>query len=131
MTITKIGKTALLTLGLGISLSFVYPSLSSYAFDYESAVISDINDSIDSIREDKEILATIYLCDTYDIKDAPSKSAGTVQTVFSGQSVTMLENPTDEDGNVWSRVSFFYGEGRYNPQIKIKPIIKNNQTDQN
>ncbi|MBR6003159.1 MAG: hypothetical protein IK068_00385, partial [Lachnospiraceae bacterium] len=113
MTITKIGKTALLTLGLGISLSLVYPSLSSYAFDYESAVISDINDSIDSIREDKEILATIYLCDTYDIKDAPSKSAGTVQTVYSGQSVTILGTATDDEGNVWARVSFFYGEDKY------------------
>ena len=112
MTITKIGKTALLTLGLGISLSLVYPSLSSYAFDYESAVISDINDSIDSIREDKEILATIYLCDTYDIKDAPSKSAGTVQTVYSGQSVTILGTATDDEGNVWARVSFFYGEDK-------------------
>ena len=113
MISTKAGKTALFTLGLCLCLSFLYPSLDSYASDFTSEVLSEINDSIDTIREKKEILATIYLCDTYDIKDAPSNNAGTVQTVFSGQSVTILENTTDEDGNVWSRVSFFYGEDKY------------------
>jgi beta-N-acetylglucosaminidase len=109
----KVGKTALFTLGLGLCLSFLYPSLDSYASDFVSEVLDEVNDSIDTIRENKEILATIYLCDTYDIKDAPSKTAGTVQTVFSGQSVTILENTTDEEGNVWAKVSFFYGEDKY------------------
>lgn len=75
-------------------------------------------ENLQEITEQKSILALVYLCDKYEVKDSPSKDGGTVVSVVSGQSVQIEGVNLDEEGNVWYKVSLYQQDQDYTGYIE-------------
>ncbi|MDE5931605.1 MAG: SH3 domain-containing protein, partial [Lachnospiraceae bacterium] len=66
--------------------------------------------SLYQIIQKKAVLASVYLCDEYEVKAAPSPDSETIHTVVSGQSVQIIDVESDEYGRIWYQV-FLYQNG--------------------
>lgn len=61
---------------------------------------------LDVLAKGKDILALIYLCDSYDVKKEPGAAKETLVSVESGQSVRITGVAEDALRNIWFQVSF-------------------------
>ena len=73
---------------------------------------------LQGITDQKSILAVVYLCNTYDIKDAPGIDAATVVSVTCGQSVQIVGVDLDGAGNAWYKVLFYQQDQQYEGYIE-------------
>ena len=96
-----------------ISDEVVEEEITTQIEDLETA-----QEDLQGITEQKSILALVYLCDQYEVKDTPSKEGSTVVSVMSGQSVQIEGVDLDEEGNVWYMVSLYQNEQPYTGYIE-------------
>ncbi|MCM1253872.1 MAG: hypothetical protein NC321_13710 [Clostridium sp.] len=89
------------------------PADSNMIHDLEEA-----QEALQDISEDKSILALVYLCDEYEVKDTAGQDGETVCTVASGQSVQIVDAALDEYGAVWYQVILYRGEKEYKGYIE-------------
>ncbi|MCM1386929.1 MAG: hypothetical protein NC231_06355 [Bacillus sp. (in: Bacteria)] len=89
------------------------PADSNMIHDLEEA-----QEALEDISENKSILALVYLCDEYEVKDTPGQGGETVCTVASGQSVQIVDAALDEYGAVWYQVILYQGEKEYKGYIE-------------
>ena len=75
-------------------------------------------EDLQGITKQKSVLAVVYLCDKYEVKDRSSKNGSTVVSVVSGQSVQIVGVDLDEEGNVWYKVSFYVEDKNYKGYIE-------------
>ena len=73
---------------------------------------------LQKISQKKEILALIYLTDTYEVRESASAEAGAIATVESGQTVEIQDVEVDENYNIWYHVAFYLGENSYNGYVE-------------
>ncbi len=73
---------------------------------------------LQDILQRKAILASVYLCDEYEVKESPSPDSGTVRTVVSGQSVQITDVESDAYGNIWYRVLLYWNGGEYTGYVE-------------
>ncbi len=73
---------------------------------------------LQKISQKKEILALVYLTDTYEVRESASAEAGTIATVESGQTVEIQNVEVDENYNIWYHVAFYLGENSYNGYVE-------------
>lgn len=66
----------------------------------------------------KDVLALVYLCDSYTVKQEPDKAASDVAAVASGQSVQITGIGEDNSKNIWYKVSFDLQGSSYNGYIE-------------
>ncbi len=86
-----------------------------------SGVIHDLEEAssdLQDIAQDKSILALVYLCDKYEVKDTPDQDGKTIHTVVSGQSVQITDVALDEYGAVWYQVILYLNEKEYTGYIE-------------
>lgn len=74
--------------------------------------------SLQNIIRVKAVLASVYLCDTYEIKAGPSSDDETIYTVGSGQSVQITDVEADEYGIVWYQVLLYRNGTAYTGYIE-------------
>ena len=84
-------------------------------------------EDLQGITEQKSILALVYLCDKYEVKDAPSKDGAAVVSVVSGQSVQIESVDLDEEGNVWYKVSLYRQDKNYSGYIEKKYLATSDE----
>ena len=77
-----------------VMVNAVYASVTLVSPDKAAA-------ELDTLAKTKNILALVYLCDSYDVKKEPGSSAETLLTVNSGQSVQITGVTTDSLRNIW------------------------------
>ena len=82
---------------------------------------------LQEITAKKSILAVVYLCDTYDVKDAPAADAGTVATVASGQSVQIEGVDLDSAGNAWYKALFYQQDKQYEGYIEKRFLVTSDE----
>ena len=82
---------------------------------------------LQAITEQKSVLALVYLCSQYEVKESPAKDGNTVITVVSGQSVQIEDVKTDKDGNVWYKVLLYQKENAYNGYIEKKYLATSDE----
>ena len=70
------------------------------------------------IIQKKAVLASIYLCDEYEVKAEPSLESETVHTVVSGQSVQITDVETDEYGGIWYQVLLYQNGVEYTGYVE-------------
>ena len=70
------------------------------------------------IIQKKAVLASIYLCDEYEVKTEPSLESETVHTVVSGQSVQITDVETDEYGGIWYQVLLYQNGVEYTGYVE-------------
>lgn len=71
-----------------------------------------------SVVASKDVLALVYLCDTYTVKQEPDKASSDVASVASGQSVQITGIGEDNSKNIWYKVSFDLQGSSYNGYIE-------------
>lgn len=74
--------------------------------------------SLYHIVQEKAVLASVYLCDEYEVKAAPSLDSETVHTVVSGQSVQITDVETDEYGGIWYQVLLYQNGAEYTGYVE-------------
>lgn len=79
---------------------------STYAEDWVAEIVSEANAALSEIVNDNPVLGAVYLCDSFEIKDIPSGDGNVIATIYSGQSVYILEEAVDSDFNLWAKISF-------------------------
>ena len=84
-------------------------------------------EDLDDITEQKSILALVYLCDKYDVKESPSFDSSTVVSVVSGQSVQILGVDLDDEGNVWYKVSLYQQDKKYEGYIEKRYLATSDE----
>ena len=84
-------------------------------------------DDLLDIAEQKSILALVYLCNKYEVKDIPSKDGETVVSVVSGQSVQIEGVDLDKEGNVWYKVSLYQKEKNYSGYIEKRYLATSDE----
>ena len=80
--------------------------------------LEEASSDLQDISQDKSILALVYLCDKYEVKDTPDQDGETVHTVVSGQSVQITDVALDENGAVWYQVILYLNEKEYKGYIE-------------
>ncbi len=102
----RLSCIAILAAGvLGITLSGVH------ALDEETAAfVEEARGALKEITDEKVVMALVYLSDEYPIRQEPSYDSAVVQTVRSGQQVQIKDVYLDDNYEVWSYVTFYYGE---------------------
>ncbi len=102
----KISCILILVCGvLGLTMSGVH------ALEAEmEAWVEEARGELSALTEEKVIMALVYLNDQYPIRQEPSYDSGVVQTVRSGQQVQIKDVFVDDNYEVWSYVTFYYGE---------------------
>ncbi|MDE6844831.1 MAG: Ig-like domain-containing protein, partial [Lachnospiraceae bacterium] len=96
----------------------------------ESEIIKDLEgakSALKNISDQKSILAIVYLCDKYDVKESPSADSGTIRTVSSGQSVQITGVEMGEYGDVWYRVLFYQSAAEYTGYVEREYLATSNE----
>lgn len=84
-------------------------------------------EELQEITEEKSILALVYLCDKYEVKDSPSQDGHGVVFVTSGQTVQIENVDMDEEGGVWYKVSLYQSEKSYTGYIEKKYLATSDE----
>ncbi len=84
--------------------------------------------SLQSIVQSKAVLASVYLCDTYEIKVGPSSESETVQTVVSGQSVQITGVESDGYGMVWYQVLLYRNGTAYTGYVEKTYLVSSDES---
>ncbi len=83
--------------------------------------ISDLQgagSSLQEILKKKSILALVFLCDRYEVKENPSPGSAAIGTAVCGQSVQITDVGLDEEGAVWYQVLFYQNGAEYKGYIQ-------------
>ena len=75
-------------------------------------------ESLARLLKNKDVYALVYLCDSYEVKQLPDKSAATSATVSSSQSVQIIGVEEDSLYNVWYQVRLNIGNSAYEGYIE-------------
>lgn len=84
-------------------------------------------EDLEEITEQKSILALVYLCDKYEVKDAPSAEGAVVDSVVCGQSVQIIGVELDDSGNVWYEVSLYDQDKNYTGYIEQRYLASSDE----
>ena len=79
---------------------------------------SDIN----ALLSGKTVQAVVYLCDSYELKASPSKSADTVTNIKSGNTVKLLSIDSDSAINEYSRENYCNNKLWYKVNVSINDL---------
>lgn len=86
---------------------FLFVPTHSYALESWAEEYVDLyNSGLSAITASKNVMATVYLCDSYDVKSSPSGESSTVTTIYSGQLVLIEECGMDDSYGIWYKVNF-------------------------
>lgn len=86
--------------------------------DYLLTDAEEANHKLASLAKSKNLLALIYLCDSYEIKETPGADETTVLTVFTGQSVQIIGAGEDSRHNIWYRVKINKNDTDYEGYVE-------------
>lgn len=109
-----------------ISLLFVLvalPSYKSYAEeDWLAEYVGEYNEALSACESEYDIMGSLYLCDSFEVKKSPDFDSETVITTYSGQLVFLKSCFIDDDYNVWYLVDFNFKQNQYEGYVLRKYI---------
>lgn len=76
-----------------------------------------VDEQIEKISDNHEVLALVYMCESYDVKKDASYEAETVTTVKSGQTVIITGMKLSDDA-LWYEVKFGQNDSEYTGYIQ-------------
>ena len=85
----------------------------SGSLDEETAQwVEAAGEKLAQIAAERDIMALIYLSDTYSVRRSPSLESDTTVSVLSGQTVNILDIYVDDEPEVWYYVKLQYNGGQ-------------------
>ena len=109
--------------------SVVIPSI-TVEVPLSNGAISDLDgakSALQGILGKKAVLALVYLCNQYEVKDIPSCDGGAICTVTSGQSVQITDVEPDEYGSVWYQVRLYRNAKEYSGYVEKKYLATSDE----
>ncbi len=88
--------------------------------DYFITDLPNADRQLAALAKEKDLLALVYLCSSYEIKTSPDLQTETVLTVPSGQSVKITGVAEDSMQNIWYQVRFQSGSTEYSGYAERK-----------
>ncbi len=73
--------------------------------------VEEAGKNLAQIAAERDIMALVYLSDTYPVRTSPSEESTTAITVFSGQTVNILDVYVNDEPEVWYYVKLEYNGG--------------------
>ncbi|MGN0402301.1 MAG: hypothetical protein ACI4HQ_08590 [Acetatifactor sp.] len=70
--------------------------------------LDEAGEALGALAAERDMMALVYLADSYPVKEAPSSESGTTVTVRSGQQVNILDFCIDEEFELWYYVRLEY-----------------------
>ncbi len=83
----------------------------------EASWVEEARTALREIVNDREVMAVVYMSDTYPVRTEPSDDSQIVAEVSSGQTVTIQDAVMDDSYVAWEYVSFYDGETEYKGYI--------------
>lgn len=83
----------------------------------ETEWVAQAGIALQELVADREVMAVVYLCDTYPVRAEASADAEIVTEVSSGQTVYIQNVQMDDSYQVWEYISFYDGEQEYSGYI--------------
>jgi beta-N-acetylglucosaminidase len=78
---------------------------------------------LSTLAAERNIMALVYLCDKYEVREEPSLSGEAVVTVSSGQTVYIRDAVYNEkEGILWIQTEIFIGEDTYTGYIERQSL---------
>ena len=105
-----------------VTVEIAHEEVAGQIEDLETA-----QEDLEEITEQKYILAIVYLCEQYEVKEEPGVEADTVDTVVCGQSVQIVGVELDEAGNVWYEASFYDRDQEYTGYIEKRFLVSSDE----
>lgn len=116
----RIKQLSLLTaiLLITVMLGGNFTSMTVHALEPEEAAwVEEARAALQEIVSEREIMAVVYLSDTYPIRSGASLDSETVVEVPSGQTVFIQDLLMTDNYEAWEYVSVFVGEQEYHGYI--------------
>lgn len=89
----------------------------------EEVLYQEAKASLNDISAGKDIMALIYLTDSYSVRQEPMTDAATVATVSSGQSVLIKGFEADAQGQPWIKVDFCLNDVEYTGYVERQYVV--------
>lgn len=83
----------------------------------EEAWVEEAGEALQDMVADREIMAVVYLCDRYPVKEEASGDSGVVTEVPGGQTVFIKDVTINDEYEAWEYVSFYLGTREYHGYI--------------
>ena len=101
-------------------------------WDYEEDVelleyIKEAREELAGLAGKETLMALVYLCDSYEVKDTPDFDGKTVENIPSGAMVIIKGMEVDEDYNLWLQVSFEKGGTSYEGYVEREYLAYSNE----
>ncbi len=92
------------------------------------AFVKDAKETLKGIVASEIVMALVYLCDSYDVKERPDYGAQTVAALRSGHTVFIKDVEVNaKTGTVWYQVSFVIEEKEYSGYISREYLAYSNE----
>lgn len=118
-------------LSLMLAGTVMFGSVSTMVYGQEEETVDVqvrmVDEQIEEISDDHQVLALVYLCESYDVKTAPSYEAETVAAVKSGQTVIITGMELSE-GTLWYEVKFGLNDSEYTGYIQKGNLAFSDET---
>ena len=83
----------------------------------EAAWVEEARTALQELLTEREVMAVVYLSDTYPVREAASYDSPTLVEVPSGQTVFIQDVVIDDNYAAWEYVSFYYRGTQYSGYI--------------
>lgn len=78
----------------------------STAEEYRPIQLAAAREALKELLQERPVMALVYLCETYTIRQEPDEESDVVAEVSCGQQVQILDACEDPYGDIWAYVSF-------------------------
>lgn len=101
-----------------------YPAMTAQAqIPVKNERIETARLALQELVNDREIMAVVYMCDTYPIRRTASYDSEIVTEVSSGQTVFVRDVYMDDKGDAWECISFFDQNSEYEGYIPRNYLV--------
>ena len=91
------------------------------------AVINEAKESLKAVTSQETVMALVFLCDTYGVRETPGEDGKVSVRVPTGTTVQIDGFELDEEWNIWYHVSLTYNDRNYSGYIDRNYLAYSNE----
>ncbi len=93
----------------------------------EAAWVEEARANLQELITEREVMAVVYMCDSYPVRVSPDVNGEIVTEVSSGQTVTIQDVLIDDSYNAWEQIRFYDGEQEYRGYIPRNYLVTSDE----
>ncbi len=92
-----------------------------------TAFIREAKEELRKMTDQEVVMALVYLCDTYQVREMPGEKESVTVQVPTGTTVQVIGAELDEEWNVWYQVTLSYNDNQYTGYIDRNYLAYSNE----